>query len=226
MREIQKPTTLEKQKAISIFKSHYQGFKTNYGMTKIDIDTTSDNSIKLYRGIEKTCIVSADLPWVIKCDTYKGDERTPCMVEAKNFQRAQSWELEEYFAPTYYIGQYDGVDLILQKKLRVDSEYTRSNAYKVTGEDVFAPYTYNYSNGEKVEWYPTWNSDGLDQTDILVGLYNDGDLLHFCRKYRINDLHDGNFGWDGDTPYITDFSGYHDEDATYYSEEDFSSYDC
>ena len=219
MSTIQKPTTAEKQKAISIFKIHYQGFKSydwSYGVGRIKID----DNIKVGSGIEKTCIIPDNFPWVIKCDTYNNEEVSPCMTEAKNFQRAISCGVSEYFAPTYYIGEYDGVKLVLQKKMIVSPSYTESHAYEVTGNDLFKPWKYTLSDGSSIHYYPTWDTDRGGQEDILIALYDDYDLVDFCRKYRINDLHNGNFGWEGDTPYITDFSGYHENEDEDYDEED------
>lgn len=218
---IQKPTTFEKHIAISIFKNHFLGFNDNYGIPVIQIDD-SRGDIVVKSGIEKTGIIPKNFPWVIKCDTYN-DGTIPCQIEAKNFQRAISYNLAMYFAPTYYIGKYKGVDLVLQKKLVVDSTYTKSHAYEITGEEIFSPYTINYGNQEKITIYPTWNGS-LDQEDILVGLYDNLELVEFCKKYEINDLHDGNFGWDGDQAYITDFSGYHDGGSSYTEDDETYEY--
>lgn len=205
---IRKPTTIEKQKALSIFKAHYLGFNGIGFMPKLKINCDSKDFI-VRNGIEKTCLIINNFPWVIKCDTYKNDSTKPCRTEAKNYQRAISYNLNEYFAPTYYIGKYDGVDIILQKKLIVDAEYTRSHAYETTGDEVFSPYTLKYGD-RIISIYPSWNEEcSLGQDNVLAALYNNYDLIYFCHKYEINDLHDGNFGWDGNQPYITDFSGYY-----------------
>ena len=168
-------------------------------------DYLEDNGLALHCGETKACVLSSKLPnWVIKVGFVETDESEDyCAIEAGNYKSAIEEGLEKFFAAIYELGKWvlpeayglkRKITFFIQEKAEPDEELT-----SVTCEE-----------------YMDCDEDCLEDLDrvesVFGGLKNCKELnrlFEFIKKWNINDLHTGNFGYTncGDVK-IIDFSGY------------------
>lgn len=160
---------------------------------------------EVFYGETKIAIVLENVDKVVKIPF---DVKTDlCKVEATIYKAAVEAGLENYFVKTEFYGSYEDVMPI----------YLQDVAY--TNEDEFSIRLYNcikeemgYRVDEEIsckEEDRIWDSVGdLDDTEKLTYLFCDERMVDFCDKYCINDIHEGNVGYDSGEPVLIDFSGY------------------
>ena len=171
------------------------------------------NKVSLASGETKIVIIFDDEDWVIKIPfnfagvkpSYKYDDF--CHIEAKNYKRAVEENLEKFFAPMYFLGDYEFEDgccdfscpIYIMKKIEVNedvnSEYAASN-YE-GDEDDYDDCDFSGEDGAMICLDSSWT---VNET---INLW---DFLCDC---NINDVHTGNIGLDENGRYIIcDYSGY------------------
>lgn len=171
------------------------------------------DEVSLAAGETKVVIIFNNEDWVMKipfnfavCKTkYRYDDF--CRIEAKNYSRAIEEDLERFFAPMYFLGDYGFEDgccdfscpIYIMEKIEVDedvnSDYAASN-YE-GDEDDYDDYDFSGEDGAMICLESSW---AIDET---INLWD------FLCKYHINDVHVGNIGFNKDGRYIIcDYSGY------------------
>lgn len=179
-------------------------------------DLLKEMHIKLSKGETKVVIISDELSdWVIKlgllretCPSYVRDNRAKdfCGLEAFNYKLACIRGVEDYFAKTYDIGKYNGINIYLQEKIETDTELFSDKFYEYASH---CSCSHDYS-GSDVDW------EDLDEEERILAIYAEDEskenldkLIKFVYERDINDLHDGNWGITKDNRYVVfDFSGY------------------
>ena len=175
-------------------------------------DVFDKNSLKGFCGVSKICIFSKELPnWVIKTGFvwYDGDEDYDyCTIEANNYQEAIAEGIEEFFAASYdlctvtpseYKDLYKNICFYIQEKAEPDEERTSSTCVSYMTRES------ECSESDSL-YYDYCDEDRLES---LFGEYKNFDrLIKFIKKWRINDLHTGNFGYTKEgIAKIIDYSG-------------------
>lgn len=170
-----------------------------------------DYNLSLDSGETKVVIIFDDEDWVIKIpfDLTKTGTRYDdfCRIEAKNYQRAIEESVERFFAPMYFLGNYEFEDgccdfscpIYIMEKVDVNedvnSTYAKSN-YK-GDEDDYDDYDFSGEDGATICLESSWT---VDET---INLWD------FLCEYDINDVHTGNIGLNFEGKYvICDYSGY------------------
>lgn len=163
-------------------------------------------------GCTKYVIIPDDSDYVIKIGRL-GLSKDYCAREALNYSKACEAGLERYFAKTFLFGEYDGINVYLQEKMRCDDSSIDQTFFR------YAESTYPSTRSEEKEedlYYDDINYavDGFDIYDTLRACFGEcketEELIKFCNDNDINDLHCENFGYLDyyDDIYIIDFSGY------------------
>ena len=154
-------------------------------------------------GCSKYCLLNPFFEdYVIKFSTGRFDY---CEREYKNYWAAVYNHLEEYFPYTIFLGDLNGLKLYIQEKAVCDSQAVSDIWY----ERVYNGYWSEENAKEAAESGEIWAViDELDDYERVGYIYDDDKLWDFLDEYRINDLHEGNFGYVGERLVIIDFSGF------------------
>ena len=176
--------------------------------------------VYLQAGATKACLICDELEnWVIKFPITRNDGLNFCKIEAENYAAAKEAGLEEFFAETYYIGEYKGYSFSLQEKVRPDEDGFEDILYDYARDIVDEDYMYVINREDDEERYRSdcireyveeMNDEQIIEI-IFSGIsFEDYDkLIDFIGVHGINDLHTGNYGFRKDnTPVIIDFGGY------------------
>ena len=169
-------------------------------------------------GSTKVCLKYDELEnWVIKLSYDRSHDIgitvfDYCAREAENYELACEKGLEKFFAPTYKVGEIEGIGIYLQQKARVDEDY-----FVECFEDYVIA-TYNYDGVEDEDRKQELISDAVYELDDeqsveavfsdIASFYDLVKLNDFILDREINDLHSANYGLINDNPVIIDFSGY------------------
>ena len=169
-------------------------------------------------GVSKCAIIPEEGEYVIKfdLDVYEGDYELSSNYaddEADISIRAKASGLGDIFVETKYWGTLHGKNIYLQKKVTFDYE-KKSEASKASNKfideviDTSEELSRKYHQAEMV-------------SALGVALYNYygeekfEEILDFLRENRINDLHNGNWGYIENRPVIFDYSGFRESDSGY-----------
>ena len=156
-------------------------------------------------GATKTCFGHDDLPgWVFKVGHTRGVKRgcNYARLEYDNYCKAIDCGLERYFPETHFIGEFGGQEYFVQFAADCDEERVTSDWFERLSDSYL-------DNGEEVDSDRIWNEiDDLDSEDKARLVFGDEELCDFLSENRINDLHEGNFGYIKGCMVIIDFSGY------------------
>lgn len=168
-------------------------------------DFLKEENLKVCSGETKACIISDELSnWVVKVGFVSTDESEDyCAIEAGNYKSAVKEGLEKFFATVYKLGSWvlpevyglkRNITFFIQEKAEPDEDLTAETCeeYMDCDEDYL-------EDLERVESV----FGGLEKCKELNRLFE------FIKKWNINDLHTGNFGYTGyGDVKIIDFSGY------------------
>lgn len=192
------------------FKEAFLNEKVNrwYSDNKEDFFETGIDFI--FNGTSKYVIEFEEIPECVIKISRKGLEHDYCKIEADNFKKAVNLGLDCYFARTEVFTEIEDVVFYIQEKVTCD-------VYEIESE------MYNYADQICVESRELMEED--EYNDLLWEMIQDFDcetslnavfgesyetqlLIDFCGENRINDLHQGNFGYKNEFPVIIDFCGF------------------
>ena len=173
--------------------------RDNYSFLKEqNLDTAS--------GATKFCLISDNLGWVIKAgfnvkDYMNGKIIDFCEIEYKNYIEACKEKLDKFFAPIFFIGNFNGFNFYLQEKEDMDEGAIEESLERY------------YSSEYEVDELNSFYWDDLDDEERVVAILGDekdvGRLLDFISERNINDLHSANWGInEGGDAVLIDYSGY------------------
>jgi hypothetical protein len=153
-------------------------------------------------GCTKACIMHNDLvDWVIKVGFVDG-KLDYAALEYENYCLAEEAGLNIYFPETVYIGEFCGRAFYAQRMCECDEDQISSEWFECLRD--------RYEEcGEEYDSDSIWSEvDNLDDIEKVELFFGNEELIDFLRERRINDLHEGNFGYRGGCKVIIDFGGY------------------
>ena len=158
----------------------------NYGVTKLVITTSEANN------------------WVFKIPLhdYKSNY---CQLEVEIYEMAQKENISEFFAPCYFLENYDGVEIYVMARADVTYGRLYSDLYErlsnegCTDEEATEILEEVEDCSEYVEWlFPYYTNCEKFEA-----------LSNFLEDAGVNDLHSGNIGYINDRVVFIDYSGFH-----------------
>ena len=159
-------------------------------------DGSRDNSIRVDYGATRYCVIFEELGVVLKRDDsdYGGGF---CDREAFLYQKAKEYHIERAFLPIEYLGR----GWFIQPYANLGAWPTlKSNGISSKHEIKFNAFK---SRMQDVDINSVW----------LLHLYKYygwdffKSFFHFCKRYRVNDLHCENVGFINKKPVVFDYSG-------------------
>lgn len=185
-----------------------------------NLDSYNDSPVKWSSeaGVSKVVIIPSEGEYVIKIDldSYDGGiefSESYSDTETRYSFLAEKAGLGDVFVKTFYWGDYLGRSVYLQEKVEFD--YLRRERY----DGIASKTLEKLSNKSEKARKKCEMSAAL--TSALYNYYGEEKfeaILSFLLENRINDLHNGNWGFIGERPVIFDYSGFY-EGSTYYSTE-------
>ena len=153
-------------------------------------------------GCTKVCIMHDDLvDWVIKVGFVDG-KLDYAALEYENYCLAEEAGLSLYFPETVYIGDFGGRAFYAQRMCECDEDQISSEWFECLRDQY-------EQCGEEYDNDSIWNEvDALDDIEKVDLFFGNEELIAFLDERRINDLHEGNFGYRGGRKVIIDFSGF------------------
>lgn len=153
-------------------------------------------------GCTKACIWHDDLnDWIIKVG-FSNSKIDYAELEYTNYCLAEEEGLGYYFPETVYIGTFGGHRFYAQRECECDEASVSREWY----DSLCDRY---YDRGEEYDCDTVWSEvEELEDDERVELLFGDEKLIEFLREYKINDLHEGNFGYRGGNMVIIDFSGF------------------
>ena len=171
--------------------------------SRFDVWDWFDDRPELNTGYEvcngacKGVLVFHDADYVIKFDYYGA--QSYCKMEAENYADAMKAGLELYFAETRIITEVDGIVFTIQEQCLCDESEVYNSARRYVEE----------TNCENLDEDDIWAEvDYLCENGLLYKIFDSEALRSFICCHRINDLHQGNFGFIGSRLVMTDYSGF------------------
>lgn len=165
-------------------------------------------------GATKGVIIPIDADYVIKLPLYTARGETPvdfCAREAAVYEEAKKFGLDHMLAAVQ-VFKFDDVPyyVYVQEKVDVNTD---------ENEDVLFTYSSKQINQEDYDDEDERNSAAWDYMNempveeciyAIFGEYNKyaNQLVNLFLDMNINDIHNGNFGYNGGHPVLIDYSGY------------------
>lgn len=196
---------VEKEKVFNMLKEDF-----NYSFNEIAFDEfffdigLYEKGYNYENGTSKYCIFHEDFcDFVVK---FSLDSFDYCEREYTNYLAAVKLGLDYFFPYTDFLGEINGVKFFIQEYAVCDNEAISSIWYNTLRED----YVSEEDEGEDIINEKIWEMiyDLEDEQRVLYCFGYEEKLLNFLEEYRINDLHEGNFGYIGNRLVIIDFSGF------------------
>lgn len=159
-------------------------------------DGSSDDSIRVDYGATRYCVIFEELGVVLKRDDSEFGGGF-CDREAFLYQKAKEYHIERAFLPIEYLGcgwfiqPYANLDAWPRLKSNsISSKHEiKFNAFKSRMQDVDINSVWLLHLYEYYGW------------DFFKSFF------HFCKRYRVNDLHCENVGFINKKPVVFDYSG-------------------
>ena len=154
-------------------------------------------------GCTKACIWHDDLAgWVIKVGLSNNKNYDYAKMEYENYCLAKEAGLAHYFPETVFIGEFGGRAFYAQRMCECDENQISSEWFECLCDQYL-------DRGEEYDCDTVWSEvDDLEDNERVSLFFDDEDLTDFLREHRINDLHEGNFGYFDGCKVIVDFSGF------------------
>lgn len=170
-------------------------------------DLMEVRDISIFYGATKVVVDFEEQNFVLKFDMHRAIGL--CALEAANYENAVSAGLAEYFARTYYLGEYFGSTVSIQEKVVVDADENHCsfvNYYTSDGEsEEDADWMVDNEMGDYERFMAIFTDKDYNLTDKAANW-----ILDEIDGYQFDaDFHEGNFGrtLEGDMV-LFDFSGY------------------
>lgn len=165
---------------------------------------TNEVMVRINYGATKLVIMSSEANnWVFKIP-FKRCKCNYCQMEVDIYEMARKENIEEFFAPCYFLEKYDNVDIYVME--RADLSY--NNLYS----DLYDRLSSEGHSNEEVEDIIAEVEDESGYVEWLFPYYMDYDKFEiftdFLENANINDLHSGNIGYIGGRVVLIDYSGY------------------
>ena len=154
-------------------------------------------------GATKVCIGHSDLcGWVIKVGYTENVKKDYAAYEYNVYCMAEEAGLARYFPETVYLGEFYGRPFYVQQEADCDEDQVTSDWYERLRDQ--------YDEDEEeydvdTLWCEIDNMDSLDKAMLVFG---DEELCDFLDDHRVNDLHEGNFGYIRGCMVIIDMAGF------------------
>jgi hypothetical protein len=167
----------------------------------MDREHLFENGFSYADGATKAVIFHSDL------DSYVIKFRLPCEAkdycarELANYTAAEEAGLSYYFAATEYLCEREGIVFYLQEQVICDEEVDSELCEKLQCQYDESGTSYDMDS----LWY---DIEEMSASERVLLLYGSKELADFINDRRINDLHCGNFGLDGDHYVMIDYSGF------------------
>lgn len=175
-----------------------------------EIDNGSCSRIRGYqiaRGATKTCYINEKEKIVIKFDSRASKDY--CQKEVDNYQGAIKYGVERILLETKFLCiNANGVPLYIQPLLD-ETMYNRSNitSKQIRKQIVTIKRNTVYKYQKKI-FESRLNDQWVRQVLSLYGKRFMKSFTEWTQEYEVNDLHDGNIGYQKHKPVIFDYSGY------------------
>ena len=202
---------------------HYNDdYYTNFPFNFFSELMVGHKDVEVCTGATKICLVPADGDFVFKINIV--DECTDyCKDEADNYMAAVNAGKDKYFLETRYFKTLNecGVCFAIYIQPKIEEISSDIDKDELADDELIEELL------EKSSWYsspatedmsPIWANNFIKE----YGETEFNELLAFCDRYYINDLHSSNIGYVGGRPVIFDYAGY--GDCTTSSWEDSSEY--
>lgn len=206
--------------AVTYYKDEYEYWDTTIHEWAMEKNTLlEDEGIRVYHGETKACIISDELEnWVIKVgfcypeDVREEHDENFCELEVSYYKEAAEEGLGEFFAATYPLCTRGDIKFFIQERAENDEEVISDSFYNYESKLYYEDKGSDDEDDEDSS-YIYDAVDGMDDEDRVYAIFEDhkrvNELVDFCSKNHINDLHEGNFGITKDGNHkIIDFSGY------------------
>lgn len=201
-----KITLEEKNRIFSILEDNFswctiENVRKNFYRDFHDRGYLEDN-FEIYSGAVKYCICSELFNGYVVKFCYEDFDY--CEREYTNYLAAIEHNLDVYFPFTDYLGNINGIKFFVQ-------EYAICNEEEITSiwyEKIRESYESDGEDEDEISDEIWAIIDDMEDDEGISLLFNCDELLSFLSEYRINDLHQGNFGYINDKLVIIDFSGF------------------
>lgn len=162
-----------------------------------------NHNIWMSAGATKSCAGIEGLDgWIVKIGHSSGVSKDYARVEYDNYVMAEEAGLAHYFPYTDFLCECNGLEFYIQEFAQCDEDEITSEWHQRLSD-------IHEENGENIEDDWIWDEVySLEDEEKISLMYNNPELLDFLQEHRINDLHEGNFGFINDRIVIIDFSGY------------------
>lgn len=185
-----------------------------------DVNDANSTEYSLPSGASKGVIIDDDLDYVIKIPFLYSEyyNRAKDKMELSNFDNYCSYEeavyncagtygLNDFFAESFFLGYFHNVPIYLMKRMDASCERCSDTVISGLVESGLD------ENEASDKYYEALEENDTDLVRLLFSLYYDedevDDLIDFLDRQQVNDLHDGNIGFDShDNPVLIDYSGY------------------
>ena len=160
------------------------------------------DDIEVCDGATKICLIPEDGDFVFKiniidvCKDY-------CEYEADNYQEAVKAGKDRYFLETKYFKTLNECGVCFPIYIQPKIDEISSEIDSESDEEINIPSSY-CSSPAAWRMSPTWIYNFIE----MYGKDEYFNLLEFCDKAGINDLHSGNIGYVNGCPVIFDYAGY------------------
>jgi hypothetical protein len=169
-----------------VLESNEVMIRVNYGATKLVIMTSEADD------------------WVFKIPLhdYKSNY---CQLEVEIYEMAQKENVSEFFAPCYFLENYDGVEIYVMAQADVSCGRLYSDLYERlsnegrTDEEATEILEEVEDCSEYVEWLFPYYTD-CEKFEALS---------NFLEDAGVNDLHSGNIGYINNRVVFIDYSGFY-----------------
>ena len=161
--------------------------------------------VRVERGATKLVIISSEADnWVFKIpfNDYKSNY---CQLEADIYEMAVKENIGEFFAPCYFLENYDDVRIYVMERAEM--------AYGRLYSDLYERLSSEGRSDEEAEEILEEVEDCNEYVEWLFPYYTNYEkfdaLINFLESAHVNDLHSGNIGYINDRVVLIDYSGFH-----------------
>jgi len=167
-------------------------------------------------GITKLVLIPEKSDYVIKIP-YKGDysgyefdaanriqghEWDYCLTENMIYYLAKKYRLNKFFAKTKPILKINNYQIYAQERVEQHPPFVSSRKEREEMYELCWQKEIDFVSAALIYW--------LISVKRYYGKEEMLSLLYFLKKYKIEDLHKGNYGWKSGAPVLLDYSGFND----------------